>query len=456
MKQTFWSMLAFFVLLAGASLTLPLVAGSPAHSFKPYEGTYRHPSGELILVSRMGVTEEVARPYFLDWQTGRFGYLTAKEVDRFVSAASPAAKPDAAPQTEIAFGRDANGTVVGLTIREIGSPERRAVRSEVYSDEEVSFLNGPAKLAATLRLPKGKGPFPAVVLVHGSGPGERPQLSLMNSFFAGMGLAVLTYDKRGCGASSGDWKKVDLDVLAQDALAGVRWLKGRSKIDPGRIGLWGISQGGWITPLAGAMDPGVAFVMNSSGPATSFRRQDTFMMANTLKFGGFSEDEVAQVMKGLNLLYDFGQGKATAEALDAVMEQARSHPKLKDLALPPAKEISIEAMYAKQKIGDPAWYFHLNPDNDAIAPYKRLRCPTLVTYGRLDYTVPVEESVALLKGITAETGRRDLTIEIIPDSGHGYLRMQEAQPTNPIAPMSISRAYFAAIEKWLKAHGFVG
>jgi pimeloyl-ACP methyl ester carboxylesterase len=204
------------------------------------------------------------------------------------------------------------------------------------------------------------------------------------------------------------------------------------------------------------MDDGVAFVINSSGPATSLRRQDTYMMENTLRFSGFSDDEIALVKKGLNVLYDFGQGKATAEALDAVMDQARSHPKLKDLALPPAKQISIEAMYAKQKIGDPVWYFHLNPDNDALAPYRKLRCPTLVTYGRLDYLVPVEESVKLLNGIIAEKSRLNLTIEIIPDSGHGYLRMEEAHPVNPIAPMSISRAYFAVIEKWLKAHGFVG
>ena len=72
----------------------------------------------------------------------------------------------------------------------------------------------------------------------------------MNAFFASRGLAVLTYDKRGCGGSGGDWKTVDLDVLAQDALAGVRWLKAQPGVDASRVGVWGISQGGWIGPLA--------------------------------------------------------------------------------------------------------------------------------------------------------------------------------------------------------------
>jgi uncharacterized protein len=444
---------ALFIMAAAVGLIAQMKVANP---FAAYEGTYRLSTGETILVSRVGVIEEVARPYFLDWQTGRYGYLQAKEADRFVSSGTPVAKPDAPIQTEIIFDRDAGGSVNGLVIRESGLVERKAIRVVLYEDREMTFVNGEVWLAATFRRPKGDGPFPAVVLVHGSGPGERTQLSLMNSFFAGLGLAVLTYDKRGCGASGGDWKKVDLDVLAQDALAGVRWLRAQPGIDSSRVGLWGISQGGWITPLAGSLDADVSFVMNSSGPATSLRRQDTFNMANTLKYSGFTEEEIGLVMKGLNLLYDYGQGKASAEALDALMDQARSHPKLKDLAMPPAKDISVEAMYTRQKIGDPAWYFHMNPDNDGLAPYERLRCPVLVTYGRLDYSVPVEESVKLLADLAAKSGQKNLTVKVIPDSGHGYLLIQEKAPMNPIVTMTISRAYFAAIESWLKENRIIG
>ncbi len=455
MKKTAFaaSILAFgWALSAGPAVTAQTGAVNP---FAAYEGTYRLPGGETILVTRTGVIEEVARPCFLDWQTGRFGYLTAAGADRFTAATSPAAKPDAPAQTEMVFSRDAQGGVDGLIIRESGLAERKARRVVIYEDRAESFANGDAKLAATLRLPKSKGPFPGIVLVHGSGPGERTQLSVMNAFFAGLGMAVLTFDKRGCGASGGDWKKVDLDVLAQDALAGVRWLKARPEIDAKRVGLWGISQGGWIAPLAASLDSAPDFIINTSGPATSLRRQDNYNMANTLKLAGFTEDEVALVMKGLNVLYDYGQGRASAEALDAIMDLGRANPRLKDLVLPPAKDIDIKAMYARQKIGDPAWYFHLNPDNDALTPYRKMACPALVTYGRLDYTVPVEESAALLAKLVAETGKRNIQVEVIPDSGHGYWRMQEADPRLPIAPQSISRAFFAAIETWLKANGII-
>jgi pimeloyl-ACP methyl ester carboxylesterase len=170
---------------------------------------------------------------------------------------------------------------------------------------------------------------------------------------------------------------------------------------------------------------------------------------------GFTADEVALVMKGLDVLYDFGRGKASAEALDAVMDQARAHPKLKEIALPPARDISPAALYANQQIGDPAWFFHLDPDNDALRPYRSVRCPVLVTYGRLDYTVPVEESARLLKEIAAEPARRNLSVVTIQDSGHGYLRMQESNPMAPVSPTTVSRELFRQIDDWLAAQGLV-
>jgi pimeloyl-ACP methyl ester carboxylesterase len=430
-------------------------SGSSTAPFTPYEGAYRLPGGHLVLVARAGVTDEMARPYFLDWETGRFGYLTASGTDRFTAPASAADKPDAPVRTEIAFSRSAGRDVDGLAIQEAGLPPRRAFRIEPWVDRDMAVVNGDVSLAATIRMPKAKGRVPAIVLIHGSGPGTRTQLSLMNAFFAGRGLAVLTYDKRGCGGSGGDWKAVDLDVLAHDALAGVRWLKAQPGIDAARVGVWGISQGGWIGPLAASLDPSVAFVINTSGPATSLRRQDSYMMANTLKARGYTADEIALVLKGLDVLYDFGRGKASADALDAVMDQARAHPKLKEIALPPAKDISPETLYAGQRIGDPAWFFHLDPDNDALAPYRAIRCPVLVTYGRMDYTVPVDESARLLGAIAAETGRKNMTIAVSPDSGHGYIRMQAADPMAPATPTTISRELFRHIDDWLAAQGLV-
>jgi len=415
-------------------------------------GEYRLASGGWITFTRMGVIDAMAQPLFVDWESGRYGQIMAVGTDRFVSPS--AAKPDSPWQSELLFRRDDSGRVTGLTLTEKGEKPRTAERAEPWTDKEVAFPSAEISLAATLRLPQGKGLFPAVVLVHGSGPGARSQLVVMAAFFARLGMAVLWYDKRGCGGSGGDWKKVDLETLAADAVAGATWLRSRPGIDRKRIGIWGISQGGWITPLAGSLDPELAFVINSSGPGTSLRRQDTYMMANVLKAGKIKEEDAQLYLKMLGTLYEYGRGKASAAALDELSEQVRANADLKDMALPPAKDITPAALYAKQAIGDPAWFYHLDPDRDALAPYRKLRCPLLVTYGKLDMTIPVEESVRLINETLRSAAHPDFNVEVLPTAGHGFAMMKEGEPPAPVQPGRLAREFFSVIENWLRCRGF--
>lgn len=447
MKKT----LLLLALALALSLPAPADEGQKADPF-PFRGEYRLESGGWITVTRSGVTDELAKPMFIDWESGRNGLLAAAGTDRLVSP--PPAAPDASWQTELVFRRDAAGRLSGLTIGEKGEKPRNAELLVPWKESRVTFASGEIVLAGTLLRPAGRGPFPAVVLVHGSGPGTRLQLAPMASFFARLGMAVLAYDKRGCGASGGDWKQVDLEALAADASAGVKWLRGRKEIDSKRVGLWGISQGGWVTPLAAAMDPTVAFVINSSGPGTSLRRQDLYMMANVLKAHGMGEEEIALAVETFSTLYDFARGKAAAESLDELSAKMRQNPALKEIALPPASEITPALLYAQQAIGDPAWFYHLDPDRDALAPYRRLTCPLLVTYGKLDITVPVEESAQLINQVLLDSAHPDFVIALLPATGHGFARMQEGNPPVPVVPGRISREFFATIEKWLRQHGF--
>ena len=419
----------------------------------PFQGEYRLASGGWVTFTRMGVIDDLANPLFVDWESGRYGQAMEAGADRFVSP--PSAKPDTPWQSELVFRRDASGWVGGLTICEKGEKPRTAERAKPWTDRDVTVPASEVSLAATLRLPPGKGPLPAVVLVHGSGPGTRTQLVVLASFFARLGLAVLWYDKRGCGGSGGDWKKVDLETLAADALAAAKWLRSRPEVDRKRVGLWGISQGGWITPLAGSLDPELAFVINSSGPGTSLRRQDTYMMANVLKARGIKEEDAKLYLAMLGALYDYGRGKASVEAFDAFSGQVRERPDLKDMALPPARELTPEAMYAKQAIGDPAWFYHLDPDRDALAPYRKLRCPLLVTYGKLDMTVPVEESVQSLRRRCAPPLTRTSRWNV----GHGGPRLchdARRRSAAPVQPGQLAGEFFTVIENWLRPRGFCG
>jgi uncharacterized protein len=142
---------------------------------------------------------------------------------------------------------------------------------------ELSVASRGATLAATLRFPAaGRGPFPAIVLAHGSGRVTRDQLRPVAERFLSMGLAVLAYDKRGVGQSTGDYVNVgttrSVEVfgqLADDALACLATLSARPDVDARRVGLGGASQAGWIIPLAASRSRSVSFLVILSGPAVT-------------------------------------------------------------------------------------------------------------------------------------------------------------------------------------------
>ena len=143
--------------------------------------------------------------------------------------------------------------------------------------ETLTLASNGAQLAATLHLPQGTGPFPAAVLVHGSGRISGAQMASNHAYpLLSMGIAVLAYDKRGVGGSTGEYTGIGaansqrmFDLLAADALAGVEALAAHGDIDPKRIGIVGVSQAGWIAPLAASRSERVAFVVLLSGPAVS-------------------------------------------------------------------------------------------------------------------------------------------------------------------------------------------
>jgi dienelactone hydrolase len=438
----------------GVQAAGPADGAAAAGNTDEYCGEYFLPSGKRVSVYKSGVITEMARLVFVNWENGRVGALVKDGADRFWAASSPT-KPDVR-QTVITFGRDRENKIDQLMIAEGTGTEMKAERKETFTQKPVTFANGDVVLAGTLKMPLRRGPFPAIVLIHGSGPGTREQVESNARFFVHLGMAVLSYDKRGCGASGGDWKTVDLDVLADDALAGVTMLAALPNIDPRRIGLWGISQGGWIAPLAAAKSMKVAFVINHSGPGTSLRRQDTYMTASVLADQDVPASDIDLVVAALNTLYDYGRKKASAEQLDAAVALLQGKPGLEEYASLSSSALIPDSLYAQQAIGDPAWFFHLDPDRDALQPYRTLRCPLLVMYGKLDYTVPVEESAVKITAVLEKSGHPDFLVKVMERTGHGWTVMQPDHPEEPVEPLSIAPECFSLVEEWLKSHGMCG
>ncbi len=150
------------------------------------------------------------------------------------------------------------------------------VAGAAITQEDVWVKSGEVRLRGTLYKPQGEGPFPAAIIVHGSAPSSRSQLGFHVRLAIDSGLAVLAYDKRGCGESSGEFEPFTVarsasifSELADDATAAARWLRSRPEIDPKRVGLIGGSQAGWIMPLAGEREPWIAFIAATAGCAVS-------------------------------------------------------------------------------------------------------------------------------------------------------------------------------------------
>jgi pimeloyl-ACP methyl ester carboxylesterase len=161
----------------------------------------------------------------------------------------------------------------------MGARPQVPARPYPYREEEVTFDSAPGvTLAGTLTVPPGEGPFPAAVLLTGSGPQDRDESLLGHKPFLVLadhltrhGVAVLRYDDRGFGKSTGKFPAATSADFTADAAAALAFLRGRKEIATGRVGLIGHSEGGMIAPMVAAKDQGVAFVVLLAGPGAPSR-----------------------------------------------------------------------------------------------------------------------------------------------------------------------------------------
>jgi dipeptidyl aminopeptidase/acylaminoacyl peptidase len=262
----------------GAAVTTALVATVLARS--AFQTSGARPVDEAVLREYAGVYQwgPSAFVYLQLWhefsgfdkpgqlvafdEAGEIRVLYPTETDRFFTG--PAIAVDTPIASRIEFQRDRTHAITSLTWQRQGAGSRTARRVDIEEREDVRFSNGEIQLAGTLRRPRTSGRQPAVILVHGSGAENRDYVLPFARFLVRRGMAVLAYDKRGVGGSTGDWYTASFEDLAGDVVAGLAYLKTRREIDPAQIGLLGVSQAGWVMPIAAVRAPDIAFVISVS------------------------------------------------------------------------------------------------------------------------------------------------------------------------------------------------
>jgi pimeloyl-ACP methyl ester carboxylesterase len=290
------------------------------------------------------------------------------------------------------------------------------VKPYPYREEEVAFDSAPGvRLAGTLTLPPGKGPFPAAVLITGSGAQDRDETLLGHKPFLVIadrltrdGIAVLRYDDRGFGKSTGEFAKALTTDFAVDAAAGVAFLRKRSDIDAARVGLIGHSEGGLVAPMVAAKDHNLGFVVLLAGPGAPLSE---VLAAQRLALGpgmGIGPKALAAsqtVMDHAVAAMRGAKDDAEAEARVAAVLTAEGAP----LGISPA----VAAAQAKQLSS--GWMRGLLT-YDPRPTLAQVRAPILAVNGSKDLQVPMKQN---LDGIRAATkANRDVTIVELPGLNH--------------------------------------
>jgi uncharacterized protein len=271
---------------------------------------------------------------------------------------------------------------------------------------EVQFSHHQTSLAGTIYHPTPPGPYPALVMIQGSGPTDRDNFGyfpVIRDYFVQHGIVVLCYDKPGVGGSTGNWKDQDLRDRAGEALAARAFLQTQPLVDPRRVGLWGNSQGGWVVPLAASLDPDVAFIVMVSGPAVSPAEQDRYAMEHFYRAEGVPEPEIQQALT----------------FHDALIEAARQHLPYAQLSELPTSAVNQAWKSYYGEWDEPLWAFLQRIlDYDPLPVLEYVRCPILAIFGERDVIVPVPQSVSLMRQVFARSGQQHATIQVFPEAGH--------------------------------------
>lgn len=284
----------------------------------------------------------------------------------------------------------------------------------VGGSEDVFYSSGTDTLAATLSIPDGVGPFPGVVLVHGSGSSDRsnPWTSAYANALVERGIAVIHPDKRGSGASGGAWQEATIVDLAYDAVAGLRALIAHPDVDSSRVGFIGFSQGGHIVPVAATLAPSADFVINISGSVVPMMEQ----IGDELRMMGQREGLSPSDLETVRRIHDLGtRFVLTGEGWDAYTS-----------VLADAKSGELGRTDVVQGFPEdadsPTWQFLRHIGNFDPLPYWHdVSVPTLFLYGGRDQNVDVFKSADVIEEVLAPTGL-PYTLLLFGGNGHALYR----------------------------------
>lgn len=350
---------------------------------------------------------------------------------------------------------------------ELARPQEEAAAAPLpYAQEPITFTNGDVTLAGTLTLPAGDGPFPALLLITGSGqqnrdeaiptvPGYKPFAEIAD-VLTRRGIAVLRYDDRGVGESTGDPTAATSADFADDAEAGFVYLQGRADIDAKQVGLLGHSEGGLIAAMIAARNPEVAFVVSMAGtaiPGSEVIAQQAERL--TLAGGGTAEEAAAAAVQQKQVLdLALAEDWTALQTLltEALQQQVADLPQAQQDAIGDLDAAVQQQVEAQMQIFRSPWYqFFLK--HDPATDWAQVGVPVLGLYGGKDTQVDATANTEALQTALDAAGNLDMTIQVLPTANHLF---QEAKTGGvdeyPTLDPHLMAEFLNALSQWLTAH----
>lgn len=310
-----------------------------------------------------------------------------------------------------------------------------------YETIEVFFENKPANvtLAGTLSVPKGDGPFPCAVMITGSGAQDRDEalmghkpFLIIADYLTRRGVAVLRYDDRGVAKSTGSFAAATSDDFAEDALAGVEFLKTRKEVDSKRIGLIGHSEGGLIAPICAAKSSGVSFIVLLAG--TGIPGAELLGIQSRLigLASGMDEATVDRLTSDAAKIYGMitagkSEEEVRAAIRDAATLQLKASPEGKGLTDEEVAKKAEELAVSESKSLLSPWFkrfLKMDPRENL----KKVKCPVLAVNGEKDLQVPPKENLGEIEKALKAGGNTDVTVLEFPGLNHLFQTCETGAP----------------------------
>jgi uncharacterized protein len=306
-----------------------------------------------------------------------------------------------------------------------------------YTSEDVIFTNAKfnIKLAGTLTMPAGSGPFKAVIMITGSGAqnrneelmGHNPFLVIAD-YLTRNGIAVLRYDDRGVGQSQGNYSEATSADLATDAEAAYDFLKTNPRINSSEIGLMGHSEGGLIAPIIASANMGIGFIVSLAGPGVTGQQIILRQQQDIGRLSGEKESSIkesGEINKKLFavLRKEKDNKKAETKILAIYRETIEKKKTNKE-------DIDKEVNQLKQSFGANSYtWFRYFIMTDPATYWKKVKCPVLALNGEKDLQVAEKENLPAIEKALKSSGNKSVKIVVLPGLNHLFQQCNTGLPS---------------------------